>query len=431
MKKKNRRLRIGWSSNVPWGFSGYATQTNAIVPRLKEAGFPIAVNAFAGFMGGFFNVNEEWQLKGRWADIPIYPTLNHAYGSDGLWKNLQEHWNADIVIPFQDIFTLHESDTSKLNRMVPYMPIDRTPVPPPVLNSVRQAWRIITYSKWGHDELMKKGYASEYIPHGIDVNIWKPLDKGAARIKYGIGPETFVFGMIAANKENPPRKGFQHALDAFKRFLDNHPDSIMWFHVDVNREGGFPIKGYAEHLGIGSKIRFIDPLDMLYYDSPMLNELVNVFDCLLAPSYSEGFGLPIIEAQGAGVPVIVNDFSAMTELVKDGETGFLTKPSMARFDQQGAYHREVDGEHLYENMEKMFNADRQKMSKEARKWASSEYNIDSIVRNKWVPFLERIEEEIYGPEPKETLDDAMEASLAQVKEQFGDAVVKEDQKVLK
>jgi glycosyltransferase involved in cell wall biosynthesis len=46
--------------------------------------------------------------------------------------------------------------------------------------------------------------------------------------------------------------------------------------------------------------------------------LYNGFDVLASPSYGEGFGVPILEAQACGVPVIVTDWTAMTELMGAG-----------------------------------------------------------------------------------------------------------------
>lgn len=426
---KQRRLRIGWSSNAPWGYSGYATQSNLIVPRLAEAGFPIGFNAFAGLMCGYINTNNsEFELKGRWEGIPIYPANGHAYGSDGLWLNLQNHFKADIIIPFQDIFTLHTDDIQKVGRMVPYVPIDRDPVPPPVLQYLNFAWRIISYSQWGHDQLLKSGYASEMIPHGVDLEQYKPEDKANAKLSLQIEPDTFVFGMVAANKEWPPRKGFQQALDAFARFVALHPNTILWFHVDVMRPGGFNIPQYAQYLGIADKIRFISARDMEFFQVGDMNHLYNAFDCLLMPSYSEGFGIPAIEAQAAGVPVIVNGFSALTETVEHEKTGYVCKPGIKRFDPQGAYHQEVDLEDLYDAMEKVYAVDRVKMGKEARKFVSHKYDINKIVKNNWIPYLAKLENDIYGklaeektPDP---LDDAMEQSLQKLKSEFGENTIK-------
>jgi glycosyltransferase involved in cell wall biosynthesis len=39
-----------------------------------------------------------------------------------------------------------------------------------------------------------------------------------------------------------------------------------------------------------------------------------MFDIFALPTMAEGFGLPILEAQSCGTPVLVTDFSACTEL---------------------------------------------------------------------------------------------------------------------
>lgn len=46
-------------------------------------------------------------------------------------------------------------------------------------------------------------------------------------------------------------------------------------------------------------------------------------DCLVLPSFSEGYGRVIIEAMAAGVPVIMSDVGLAGEIVKDNENGLI------------------------------------------------------------------------------------------------------------
>lgn len=54
-------------------------------------------------------------------------------------------------------------------------------------------------------------------------------------------------------------------------------------------------------------------------DSELLNYLYNLAYCLVYPSMYEGFGLPIVEAQKAGCPVIAYGVSSIPEVMGDSQ----------------------------------------------------------------------------------------------------------------
>ncbi len=59
-------------------------------------------------------------------------------------------------------------------------------------------------------------------------------------------------------------------------------------------------------------------------------ELLNLSDCFVLSSRSEGLSCSIIEAMAAGLPVIATDVGGNSELVVNGENGYLVPPDHAR-----------------------------------------------------------------------------------------------------
>jgi len=82
------------------------------------------------------------------------------------------------------------------------------------------------------------------------------------------------------------------------------------------------LKKMAKKLGLKDKVLFSpggssqEELKKLYF-----NAAVYVF-----PSKKEDFGIVIVEAMGAGVPVVAWNSGGPTDIVVDGKTGFLVRP---------------------------------------------------------------------------------------------------------
>lgn len=376
-----------WSSNAPWSNSGYGVYTRDWLLRAKADGWPIACNTFYGLEGHHID----------WEGIRTYPKMNDTWGTDGMFYH-GNHFGAQLRICMQDVWPLDRNLLQQMKYWVPYCPIDQDPVPPGVLDALKYAYKIITFSKWGHDALQRAGFTSTLIVEGTDTNVFKPLDKAVCRKEFNIPQDKFVFGMIGANKENPPRKGWQEALEAFKMFHDKHPESVFFFQSNQNYPGGFPIVNYAGYLGIADVVFRLDDYSMTFNQgSEQINKLFNCFDVLLHPSMTEGFGLVVIEAESAGLPVIINDACSMPELVIDGETGLIAKPNRKFFSPSGGFWLMPDAKDIYDKMEQIFTMDRVKMGQKAREFVVENYNIDKLFKEKWIPLMEQLQNEILGP----------------------------------
>ncbi len=382
---KQKKLRVLINSNAPWSISGYGQQMAELVPFIRDLGYPIAVSAFYGLEGGIL------ELDG----VRYYPKINHVYGSDGLVKH-GEDFQADVVLTLQDIWILHPDDLRKTRRWIPIVPIDHDPAPPNIIDKLKYAYRIITYSEFGQKELQRNGFHSTYIQHTVDTDVFKPMDKKQRKKESGIPEDVFLCGMVSANKDNPPRKSFQEVLEAFQLFIQKVPNAMLYIHTTPDFPGGFPIKEYAAKLGIADKVLFPDTYQMTFkMGKEAMARVYNCFDMLLCPSTNEGFGVPIIEAQACGVPVVTNNFTAMPELVKNHITGEICDSVVKRYDQLHSYVAVPNVKSLYDCMMRIYQSDRVKMGEQARKFMVDNYDSKKIFKEKWQPYLEKLEKEIY------------------------------------
>jgi glycosyltransferase involved in cell wall biosynthesis len=107
---------------------------------------------------------------------------------------------------------------------------------------------------------------------------------------------------------NLPKKNIRQCIAGFARL----PLDVRGRYKLRLKTGCYPEdRAQIEQLGLGDRVEFIDrPLD-----EEEMSTLFKGANLLLLLSYDEGFGLPIIEAFAADVPVLVSNRAACEELV--------------------------------------------------------------------------------------------------------------------
>jgi len=379
-------LRILFFSNAPWCNTGYGTQTAQAWWRIQKLGHKIvAIAANYGHEGMPLNV----EVNGEKAEV--WPKGYSQHGNDILAMHAKAA-KADIVITLYDSWIFDPRITAQF-RWVPWLPIDHDPAPPQVVQALKSAWQPICYAQYGMTKLREAGLDPLYVPHGIETSIFKPGNREEALAKLGVTDCDYLAVMVAANKGAPSRKSFREVFVAFAKFVKNHPKAMLYVHSHTGVEmAGEDLEGHAQLAGIPKEnLRFADQYRLIMgYPPQVLATFYQAANVLLSPSYGEGFGLPIIEAQACGCPVIVNDCSSMPELCfagwKTTNTPFAT-PFMAN-------QFRPDIESIYQCLEESYKVKSSDMLKRKAVNGAKNYDADLVAETYWKPALEKIEADI-------------------------------------
>lgn len=213
-----------------------------------------------------------------------------------------------------------------------------------VVDKLRQLPFFITTSEYCKRNFIQNGIDSSKIgvlPECVDEDLWQPYDNSKLQSfldLMSIDEETKTalplhFNLRRAKAESIPilfttggsatGKGALEILNA----LGQIDPSKEWLYIIKT----WPSTGSyansiiemqtAEKNGISSKLRYISG----EFSDKFLIGLMNLCDIYVATSRSEGFGLPLVEAQLCNKMVVTHNATATAESVIDGTTGLIAE----------------------------------------------------------------------------------------------------------
>lgn len=162
------------------------------------------------------------------------------------------------------------------------------------------------------------------IPNGVDVaRFQRSVNRAAIRNGLGIAPDTTLLLCVGRNH---PKKDFDILLQAVERGIDAGTDIAAVF---VGK-GVTELASRISRETARKRILLIEPpasptqgADALLLPSDRLIDIYKSADAFVLPSRIETFGIVLVEAMAAGLPVITTDAPGCRDVVRAEQDGIV------------------------------------------------------------------------------------------------------------
>lgn len=312
------KVLIHSNAPAPLSQTGYGQQVAWVAPALVKMGYEVVISCMTGVSG----------FATEWEGITCLSAGLSPYSSDILGAHARYFFGSDpgLILIHYDAWAVGP-DPVRGFATAAWAPVHCAP-----MSAGDQAFFAlsgavpIAYSRHGERMMRQAGLQPQFVPHAVDGAVFRPLseeDRAEARRRLHVPEGAFVVAMVGANKgTDPARKGWGEAFQAFAKFRRAHPQAVLLCHTMAATlpDYGLDMRPMIDQLGIGDAVIFSGDYAQVtgLYSDTYVARLTGCADGYLQPSWGEGFGLGAVQAQACGVPVIVGDNSAQTELCGAG-----------------------------------------------------------------------------------------------------------------
>ena len=177
-------------------------------------------------------------------------------------------------------------------------------------------------------------HKSIVIPNAVDKDFYRPIKADELREKFANGADLVLLFVGRLT----PHKGFHMLIKSIGNLEPGYRNKLRLVVVGPKAPGfrttslsfNDPYTQYMQYINylihkydLYNNVIFVGQVNEeempLYY---------NAVDMLVHPSFVEAFGLVLIEAMACGKPVLVFDIPPMNEIIDNGISGLLIKPSV-------------------------------------------------------------------------------------------------------
>ncbi len=232
-------------------------------------------------------------------------------------------------------------------RATPWLFYELSTLPPAIVQRINSNDHVYAMSGFVQKVLADSGVT---VPMSILGSGYDPRHYSYSERKPG---SKFIFLCVA---ENTPRKNLPALVRSFERAFGHNPAVHLVIKLGLHGEGDLRRHVTLPDMVTLSTVRFEDDAAMA--------RLYQLSHCLVLPTRSEGFGMPILEAMATGMPVIVTNYSGHLDFCNTGNAYLIDCPRLVDSDPEcfpfiQSQWGEPDEDHLVDLMREVFrNYDR-------------------------------------------------------------------------
>ncbi|QCR22184.1 glycosyltransferase [Pontibacter sp. SGAir0037] len=177
------------------------------------------------------------------------------------------------------------------------------------LSAVR-SMSVVALSRWllqlSTNKSILNRFSHTLIPNGVDINVFKPLNKGFAREALGL-PAAKTIALFVSERLSVRRKGFDLMQDVISKFSDQ--DQVLFCAVGIQDTAPKPNTVYL------GAIR----------DEQLMAIVYAACDVFILPSREDNLPNVMLEALACGTPVVATNVGGIPDVVIPDFNGLLAQ----------------------------------------------------------------------------------------------------------
>lgn len=289
----------------------------------------IAANSTERENNTVIDVSESVKSITKLSDAYTRLYCTHGYGNYATFNKVITSENPDLLLHMSDphYFDWIYENEYEIRKKIPigyYHVWDNFPSPTFNECVYKSCDTIATISKLTNKvvkDIIGEEVLTQYIPHGVDTDIYKKLDdKNIINCRKNLLDTECEF-VLFCNNRNLKRKQLLTLLESYNLFCDKIGHSkadktLLLIHTNPIGKHTSNLYEASEYISTHGNVKFSETV----VSEQTLCQMYNVANVTINIASNEGFGLSTLESLACETPIIVNKTGGLSEQIDDNNS---------------------------------------------------------------------------------------------------------------